>query len=595
MLKCTNRFITEENGMIVSLGTDILPYIKKNLAEPFSFPSGKIEKDDLVIYINYNCSSCGAEDFNALQEMGIACDKEKNQILAIGLYQNMEVQPIVKQDQKSFFKTTYTLIDTFFSGKEISIHYYFKEKLIAIQIDSQNIILPFSGEEKVCILANENGIRYYSVAANDDKACNITSVLNGNMYDAYIEPDFFLHHVYYINDLFPIKLSKQINHFDQDGMIIMPLDNKSILIERTTISLPQKKLYQYEIYDHAGLLSFMEEASIQYCSLRNPSYDEASGDFLQTTFRLWGRDNKLNHVKYLLQKACDTNVTILLTGESGTGKTYMAKQIHEGSKRQNQPFIHVNCAAIPYTLIESELFGYDDGAFTGAKKGGKKGYFELADHGTIFLDEITEMPLSLQGKLLEVIQNKTFYRVGGTEKKQINVRLIAATNRNLKGLVAAKEFREDLYYRINVFPVELPPLRDRLDALYTIITTILPEIYEKMEIEPLILSPQSLKKMQHYSWPGNIRELENVLEKASILCDGKVIMPEDITLPAEGKEDGIMLSGSLKERKDQCEKQAILYALKIFNGEKNKAAKYLSISRTSLFEKIRKHNIGNLE
>ncbi|MEA4988461.1 MAG: sigma-54 dependent transcriptional regulator, partial [Anaerovorax sp.] len=308
--------------------------------------------------------------------------------------------------------------------------------------------------------------------------------------------------------------------------------------------------------------------------------------------RLWGDDPALQKVKSLLQKASITGITILLTGESGTGKTFIAREIHNNSKRNKAPFIHVNCAAIPYQLIESELFGYEEGSFTGAKKGGKKGYFELAQHGTIFLDEITELPLTLQGKLLEVIQNKTFYRVGGCEKINIDVRLIAATNRNLKQLVLSKKFREDLYYRINVFPIELPPLRERKDALIEIVNDVLPEICKNIEIEPLTVSGQTLEKMKHYKWPGNIRELENVLAKAAIMCDGKVIMPEDIEFQEEYIECKEVM-GSLKEQKEFYERKIILEALEKYNGEKKKTAEYLKIGRTNLFEKIRKYGLDN--
>ena len=225
-----------------------------------------------------------------------------------------------------------------------------------------------------------------------------------------------------------------------------------------------------------------------------------------------------------------------------------------------------------------------------ARKGGKKGYFELAEGGTIFLDEITEMPLTLQGKLLEVLQNKTFYRVGGSEKISTNVRLIAATNRDLKRLVTEKEFREDLYYRINVFPIELPPLRSRKDAMVEIVNEVLPEICLNIDLEPLIVSGGAYEKLMAYSWPGNIRELENVLSKAAIMCNGEVIMPDDIEFP-EGANIEQPVSGTLHEMKENYEKKLIADALFKFNGERGKTARYLGIGRTNLFEKIRKYGL----
>lgn len=278
----------------------------------------------------------------------------------------------------------------------------------------------------------------------------------------------------------------------------------------------------------------------------------------------------------------------MLTGESGTGKSYLARKIHESSRRSQKKFVPVNCAAIPYNLIESEMFGYEEGAFTGARKGGHEGYFRIADGGTLFLDEITEIPISLQGKLLEAIQNKHFFRVGGTEKVQADIRIIAATNKDLKELVAAKEFREDLYYRLNVFPIEIPPLRQRIDSLEYIIADILPELSYRCNVNPLILGTDALQKLKAYAWPGNIRELSNVLEKAIILSDGKVILEEDIMLP----ENHCMAEErTLKERKEAFEKALILEALQTCNYERNKTAALLGIGRTSLFEKMRKYDV----
>ena len=292
----------------------------------------------------------------------------------------------------------------------------------------------------------------------------------------------------------------------------------------------------------------------------------------------------------LLQKSSVTNTTILLTGESGTGKTFLAGEIHKASRRNNGPFVHVNCAAIPYNLMESELFGYEEGAFTGARKGGKKGYFEMAFGGTLFLDEIAEIPLQLQGKLLEVIQSKTFYHVGGTRQIISDVRLVAATNKNLKEMVREKRFREDLYYRINVFPINIPPLRERKESLYSIIMDLLPDVCNRLGIEPLILSSQAYKKISQYQWPGNIRELENILEKAAILSDGKIILADDILL-SEGLTTFLAEPVTLQEVRDNAEREAIINALRLFQGDKIKAAKYLDIGRTNIFEKIKKFHI----
>ena len=364
-------------------------------------------------------------------------------------------------------------------------------------------------------------------------------------------------------------------------------------VQRNTFSETKEGCILWIVRNEFDILREMNSHSEIYDTItKADSRKELSGGY---TFGLWGNDPKINRIRFLLQKGAATNTTILLTGESGTGKSFLAKEIHKCSKRKKGSFVSVNCAAIPYNLIESELFGYEEGAFTGARKGGKAGYFEIAEGGTLFLDEITEMPLSLQGKLLEVIQNKTYFRVGGVKKKTADVRIIAATNKNLKTQVREHKFREDLYYRINVFPVEIPPLRERIDSLYNIVADLLPEICERLDVPQQVISQRAMEKMKNYGWPGNIRELENVIEKACILSDGKVILPEDIDL---GKNDALLLADevrTLKELRDDFEKKILEDTLKRCGGSRLKAASMLDISKTSLFEKLKKYGLSNGE
>ena len=302
-----------------------------------------------------------------------------------------------------------------------------------------------------------------------------------------------------------------------------------------------------------------------------------------------GCGKNIEQINRKLDKVCRKNVTIVLTGESGTGKTFLAGEIHRNSRRSEGPFINVNCAAIAYNLIESELFGYEEGAFTGARKGGKIGYFEMAKGGTLFLDEISELPFLLQGKLLEVLQEGTFYRVGGIKKISADVRLIVATNRDLEKMVKTGRFREDLYYRINVFPINLPPLRDRINDLESIVGDALPVICERLETDNLMLTNGALEKMKKYGWPGNIRELENVLEKAAVMAEGSFIREEDIILDNPIAQNHTPVS--LKEKMDAYEKEIVKETFLKFDGNRRKAAEELGISKTNLFEKIHKYGI----
>ena len=257
----------------------------------------------------------------------------------------------------------------------------------------------------------------------------------------------------------------------------------------------------FSIGDENGYLECLRMNVDIYNQLYFNRQVKAANNELGCEARLKGYGKGIEKINKQLDKVCHKNVTIVLTGESGTGKTYLAREIHKNGKRAEGPFVNVNCASIAYNLIESELFGYEEGAFTGARRGGKIGYFELAKGGTLFLDEISELPIKLQGKLLEVLQEETFYRVGGTRKISADVRLIVATNRNLEEMVKQGKFREDLYYRINVFPIHLPPLRERVDDLYSIIEDTLPNICERLEIEPLMLAQSALDKMKKYTWP----------------------------------------------------------------------------------------------
>ncbi|MFS0785048.1 sigma 54-interacting transcriptional regulator [Shouchella sp. 1P09AA] len=303
-----------------------------------------------------------------------------------------------------------------------------------------------------------------------------------------------------------------------------------------------------------------------------------------------GAGEPIRNTIHLAKKAAKTNSTVLLLGESGTGKELFAHSIHNESKRSHSPFIKVNCAAIPSDLLESELFGYEGGSFSGANKKGKAGKFELAHTGTIFLDEIGEMPLAMQVKLLRVLQEKEVDRVGGTKSIPLDLRIIAATNQQLLELVKRGEFREDLYYRLNVLPILIPPLRERGEEDLSLLSNhLLTEIAKRLERPSIQLSKEAFALFARYSWPGNVRELENVLERASILSEDDRIMPDD--LPSQLTQTFSNTTVSLKERLSMQEKEWLIDSLAEANGNKQLAAKKLGISRTTLYEKLAKFHI----
>lgn len=306
-----------------------------------------------------------------------------------------------------------------------------------------------------------------------------------------------------------------------------------------------------------------------------------------------GQTPLIKAVRQNALRAAKSNASILISGESGTGKEIIAHYIHLGSARAKKPFIRINCAAIPSELFESELFGYEEGAFTGALTKGKPGKFELARGGTVFLDEIGELPLTMQAKLLRVIQERTVDRLGGTKSINLDFRLIVATNKDLMDLVKKKLFRLDLYFRVNVFEIQAPSLRQIKDDILLLSQHLISLLREEMGWGPSKITDASVEILKQYPWPGNVRELRNVLERAMIVAKGNIICQDDLPELIKNydgygcKGSGVCYQGTLSQQLKETEKVAILEALRQTGGNKAKAAKMLDIHRSSLYEKLK--------
>ncbi len=304
-----------------------------------------------------------------------------------------------------------------------------------------------------------------------------------------------------------------------------------------------------------------------------------------------GRSLAMQQIFSLIDAVATEDSTVLIEGESGTGKELIARAIHQKSNRRDQPFVRVNCGALNDNLLESELFGHEKGAFSGAVRQ-HRGRFELADGGTLFLDEIGDVSPAMQVKLLRVLQEKEFERVGGERTIRVNVRIIAATNRNLKQLIAKGEFREDLYYRLSVIPIKVPPLRQRKEDIPLLVEHFLQRLNRKRGKQKRI-EPHGMELLQNYAWPGNIRELENVIERLHIIAENSVISA-DLIAEHLGGAGGVLndFQGlSLDEALFQFEKRLILQALKKANGVKNRAAKILGIRTSALYYKLEKFGL----
>jgi Nif-specific regulatory protein len=304
-----------------------------------------------------------------------------------------------------------------------------------------------------------------------------------------------------------------------------------------------------------------------------------------------GTSGPMRQVYEKVAQVAKTNTTVLIRGESGTGKELIAHAIHYNSVRAKKSFVKVSCAALPETLVESELFGYEKGAFTGAQ-GSKKGRFELADGGTLFLDEIGDLSPATQVKLLRALQEREFERLGGTTSVKVNVRLIAATNRDLEKAIAAASFREDLYYRLNVVSIFLPPLRERKPDILMLADHFLEKYAREHGKHIKRIASSAIDMLMSYHWPGNVRELENVIEHAVVICEANVIHGHHLPPTLQTAESsGTVLRLSLTESVASYEKDLILDALKTTRGNQAKAARLLNTTKRIMNYKIRKHGI----
>jgi DNA-binding NtrC family response regulator len=343
-----------------------------------------------------------------------------------------------------------------------------------------------------------------------------------------------------------------------------------------------------------GLLEIVRAALAQTEAVRAQS--RLRRELSLTNNRIIGAARPMRELLDLISRAGNSTSNVLITGESGTGKELVARAVHDASARNKNEFVAVNCAAIPAELVESELFGHTGQAFTGARAA-RAGLFETADGGTLFLDEIGELPLNVQPKLLRVLQEGTIRRVGDSREKQVDVRVVAATNRDLEKAVAASEFREDLYWRVNVIHLHIPPLRERAYDVPLLVEHFLTKIAKKQNAAPRSIAPEALALLIAYAWQGNVRELENTLERAVALARGAVLSMED--LPARIRDAGGQTSAILAAAKskrltlDELEREYILEILREAGGNKSRAAETLGLDRKTLYRKLDEYRAGD--
>ena len=412
-----------------------------------------------------------------------------------------------------------------------------------------------------------------------------------------------------------------VTAFNPSAEKILKVKAKNVLGKRIAdIVSPEipmlKTIVTGESYDNEEMIINKDNLRSHYITSGRPIFDEEGNPIgavaslmdienvmeLVRTFtqqpmitfdEILGESKEITKVKELAKMVAQGSSTVLIRGESGTGKELFARSIHMASPRRDKPFVAVNCAALPDTLLESELFGYEEGAFTGAKKGGKQGLFKYADKGTLFLDEIGELSTHLQVKLLRVLQENKIRRVGADEEEPIDVRIIAATNRNLEELIKNGQFREELYYRLNVIPLIIPPLRERKDDIPILTREFIKKLSYKVNKKVTGISEEAMERLMNYDWPGNIRELSNVIERAINLCDDRIeshhliLKDEDFISTTQSKEYG---QKKLKDLVAETEKKAIMDALQRYKSIR-KAAQELGVSHATLINKIKQYKI----
>jgi DNA-binding NtrC family response regulator len=393
-----------------------------------------------------------------------------------------------------------------------------------------------------------------------------------------------------------IEVLKKIKEIDGTIDVIMVTASKEV---KPAVDCLKFGAFDYIIkpFEVEDLLSTIRKALERRKIIMENLYLKQALDERASMGELIGKNEKIRIIYDIIENVADSDSTVLITGESGTGKEIVAETIHKKSKRSNKPYVIVNCAAIPENLLESEMFGHERGSFTGALDR-HLGKFELASGGTIFLDEIGEMPMAMQVKLLRAVQEGIIERIGGEKSIPIDIRIIAATNLDLKKAIQDKKFREDLYYRLNVIPINMPPLRDRIEDIPLFINCFIDKYNKELNKNIKYITGEALNIFQEYSWPGNIRELENLIERIVTLSKDDHIdtahLPKDIVNLKRNNNGAFNLEeGSLMKAVRNFEKKIIIEALRYCNGNQTATAKTLGIHRTTLISKLEAYGIKN--
>jgi transcriptional regulator with PAS, ATPase and Fis domain len=557
---------------------------------PYYHEEGQIEAGDIVLLA---VTDLGGDDGGLvpadLELLGIKNnDIRYGDALLVSARYRSKKKPLYQYYRKDTIKDSVELKDKY-QSLELSCSIDFEKRLVSIQVNEKNFQISYfqSLGSIVVIDPLTLTVKFFQSLGYSYKKETIKHLLHGKHFLAKREGPTIDLQGMQLEDFFgPCTFIEDVDRilFGELAHVkdtFYEIHNRHLLCSiMPVMEGGEIKGATVELTESSTLPGLLSARNKLIRLLEEKIYPTASGESSKDDkYRfIHGHSTKMKEIQFLTKKASQVHSTVLITGENGTGKTMAAREIH-ALRASNTPFIEFNCASIPQSLFESELFGYLPGSFTGALATGKKGYLQAAQGGTIFLDEITEIPPSIQVKLLHVLQDKRFYSIGSNTPIELNARIIAATNSDIQKEIRTGRLREDLYYRLNVFSIHIPPLRERREDLHTLIQAIMSRIQNNYGLEKKELSSSVLDLFMSYDWPGNIRELENVLERAMLVCETQMIFPEHVSL---SKQEAHY---TLKDVRDIAEKKAIQDCL-LMTKNKSELAELLGISRTTLYEKL---------
>lgn len=573
------------------------------LAEAQSHEAGKIEEGDIVIIADNDLGSDDgllAKDLEYINIRDVNI-KAGDAVLAVGVYKNKDIKPVYKFASSYMPGQVFKMVERYL-GFKIAAEIDFGQNRISIRVDEDTYAMKYLEAigHTVVLDKNSGRVKFFQAKGYSFRHEEVGNLLRGQSFLEKKSRESG-------KQEFPVMGEKLKDLFSGEEFFeavkkAMGQENGSGL--KNVYEIHKRLLYCHLVRvkvrgDSDGVYVFIQDSDIvesqpaskdvmvaELEKLRRKRQEQGA-DFKAVQFSgLIGNGEEMMTVKHMAYKASQNRFNVIITGESGTGKSMLARMIHE-AQMPGAPFVEVCCNAISPTLFESELFGYVPGAFTGALAKGKAGYFEEADGGTIFLDEIGDIPPEIQIKLLHAIQNKRIYRVGDTKPIGLNVRIISATNRELQKEIEKGTFREDLYYRIGVFPIHIPPLRERKKDLYFLANEILEKCCKRYGLGAKQLSWEAIADIMDYPWMGNVRELENIIERAASICDGRLIYSEHLMLSGAHAKDAV----TLKEKMAVEERRIIKDALCKNNYDRAKTIEELGISRASFYQKLKELNI----